>query len=55
MEIHRLLVNFAAGASEQVLVSWHVSETRHLWRSVALRPFALAVADGTIDWSGVGW
>ena len=36
-----------------MLVSWHVSETGHLWRSVGAQAFALAVADGTIDWSGV--
>jgi len=44
--------DFAGRARGRCSFPWHVSETGHVWRSVGAQAFALAVADGTIDWSG---
>src|SRR5258705_10279332 len=50
----QLLARFTARASGQMLVSWHVSETGHLWRSVGAQAYRALGCCGTIDWFGVG-
>ncbi len=39
VQIRGLLVDFAARAGGQVLVSWHVSETGHLRRSAGAQAY----------------
>jgi len=54
VKIHNFWRGFAARASGQVLVSWHVSETWHLWRSVSAQA-QRARGSPTERSIGLGW